>query len=558
MVPCGCNVLGMGGEKARPMWSVVVLLLFVGQIQAICPARCKCNEDSLRVSCASGSLEVVPIQLNPEVRHIDLADNRISNVLFTFNFYSNLVSLDLSGNKIQSLGSMNFESQRNLKHLNLSGNEIETLWKDSLKGLCALAELDLSLNRLEKISVHAFRDLHSLEVLKLNGNQIVYLEESLFKSSTMLRVLLLENNQLLEIPTGAISDATNLNKLSLTNNLIVTVAEGEIPNLPLLESLQLNNNLIRDIHAGALSGLTSLEFLDLSDNNFTAVPTVSLAKLSNLTKLKFSGNFINYIPPVAFKGLFQLRFLRLDRLEFLSRIDPRAFVDNINLEKIWLDDNIAVETLPGRLFYGNPRITHISIRNNQLATLDASHFPLDQLKWLKLGRNPLECNCSLLWLWRLEQEQKARSNENETAISEELFVDIDEISCAGPEPLDGVLLADATESQVGCSLGWIAALSAVALTCFMLAIAVILLYCGPLKKHVKRNESPPSEAAQCPNGPALTLTYEDPRADKYIIGPPLIHEYRTLAPWDPYSKDCSDVYRQFDSAPKARPHIVYV
>lgn len=54
----------------------------------------------------------------------------------------------------------------------------------------------------------------------------------------------------------------------------------------------------------------------------------------------------------------------------------------------------------------------ISIRRNNLYTLDAAHFPLDRLHQLHLANNPLVCNCSLLWLWRLTNGQ---INENTDA-----------------------------------------------------------------------------------------------------------------------------------------------
>lgn len=54
----------------------------------------------------------------------------------------------------------------------------------------------------------------------------------------------------------------------------------------------------------------------------------------------------------------------------------------------------------------------ISIRSNNLHTLDAAHFPLDRLHRLHLANNPLVCNCSLLWLWRLTNGQ---INENTDA-----------------------------------------------------------------------------------------------------------------------------------------------
>ncbi|RZC38339.1 LRR 8 domain containing protein [Asbolus verrucosus] len=441
----------MGGEKTRPMWwqtlPTMLVLATIGSASdgALCPARCRCNDETLSASCGSAALEVVPIQLNPEVRHIDLSSNKITHVHFTFNFYDNLITLDLSSNKIKTLGSTNFESQRNLKHLNLSRNEIEKIFKDSLKGLRAVTTLDLSYNRLEELNWETFRELHSLQILKLSENRLVYLEEGLFK---------------------------------------------------------------------------------------------------------------------------------LDRQELLQRIDTRAFVDNINLEKVWLDDNIAVDRLPTRLFHGNPRVTYLSVRNNRLTNIEVTHFPLDQLRVLKLAGNPLQCNCSLSWLWHLIQEQKLKRLGEITNVtadddgSGDLVVDLEDIRCAGPEPLTDVLLVDATESQVDCSGSWIAAVSATLTALFIVVIVGGLLYWGPIRRARAKEKELSAVESRCRNKTSGACSngrsepFENIRTDKCMIAPPLIHhDYRTLPSWDPYSADCAstmNIYEHLDLNNKTRPHIVYV
>lgn len=96
-------------------------------------------------------------------------------------------------------------------------------------------------------------------------------------------------------------------------------------------------------------------------------------------------------------------------LLFFEYFICRAFVDNTFLQIITMDDNIHFSDLPLKLFHGNPNLLEISMRRNNLHTLDAAHFPLDRLHRLYLANNPLVCNCSLLWLWRLTNGQ---INEN--------------------------------------------------------------------------------------------------------------------------------------------------
>lgn len=589
----GAGAIGVGVGAGYHMTALVPLLVLLTTIcratSAMCPTRCQCNDDELRASCTAAGLQVVPIQLNPELRHINLSHNKINNLHFTLEIYANLLTLDVSNNRIQKLGSMNFISQTHMISLNLSHNEIENLDKDAFKGMKALKVLDISSNHLEDISKNAFNDLNFLEELLLNDNRLVSFEPELFKHQSTLRTLQLDDNQLLEIPADNLVYTPNLESLSMSRNLVEYVEEGSLPVLNSLRYLALDTNVISEIHGSAFDSFTALEGLNLADNNFTSVPTTQLSKLSNLLELHLSGNFFPSIPPVAFRGLFKLRHLHLNGIETLARIDVRAFVDNINLETVSMNDNLGLNTIPTRLFHGNPRVTHISMRNNMFETIEASHFPLDQLVSLEIAENPLQCNCSLMWLWKLVTEQRnllstrKSSIENDTNFIDgemhagsnvEMTLDIDGIRCAGPEKLSGTLLLDAPESDIRCSLNWMAVATGSGTAMFVVAVVFIgLLYSGALRKCVDRPTSKsymrrghPSHDSSSPyQSEAAATSGRQLERDKceHIISPPLLSEYQTLPTWESFagSKDI-DLYRQFgyhtNAAHPSRPHVVYV
>ncbi|KAJ8942272.1 hypothetical protein NQ314_010105 [Rhamnusium bicolor] len=570
----------MEDDKIQFMcWRAILTMLVLAMICSsgngtICPAPCQCQNDILRTLCASASLEFVPIQLNPELHELDLSNNRIVHIHFSFPFYEKLVTLNLSNNRIKSIGNSNFNSQKNLTHLDLSNNQIENLTKDSLKGLKALVHLDLSNNSLEEINSGAFRELHSLTVIKLCGNKLVHLEESLFRAVKNLRELYLNDNQFLEVPTAALSDTVQLQYLALSRNLILSVEDGDMANLPELNTLLLDSNVISELHPDGLSSLVTLDHLDLSDNNLTAVPTIPLDKLSSLTTLRLSGNFISHIPHVAFRGLFHLRILKIDCLETLEQIDSRAFIDNINLEEVHMDYNVRIEKLPTRLFHGNPKVKFISVRYNNLQTLEAIHFPVDQLHELRVGGNPLNCNCSLGWLWHLIQKYKSNPLKlNETVHVEnkktkintsDLILDIGDITCVGPEGLSSQLLADATRSQLDCSVGWMAAISVTLTLIFSLLVIGGVVYCAP-KHRSRTNKKELSEIEETlrRNMPSShsrkNEPYEPSQIEKYVISSPSMidKEYRSLPPWDPYGASSVNMYEQLNEN-GVRPHIVYV
>lgn len=553
----------------------MILLAMIGSTSdgVICPAACRCENDVLKTSCASASLEFVPIQLNPELQELDLSHNKIVQIHFSFHFYERLVALNLSFNKIKSLGSSNFNLQKNLTLLNLSSNLIGTISKDSLKGLKALTHLDLSNNALEEINPVAFRELHSLISLKLCGNRLGHLEESLFRTSRNLKELLLNDNQFLEVPTIALVDTVHLMHLSLSRNLILSISEGDFPNLPELHTLLLDNNVITDIDPTALSTLPLLDHLDLSDNNLTTVPSKPLAKLANLGSLKLSGNFIEHMLPVAFRGLFHLRILRIDRLEILKQVDIRAFVDNINLEKVYMDNNVRMENLPTRIFHGNPKIKFVSVRYNNFKTLEATNFPLDHLHELRLGGNPFQCNCSLSWLWYLIKEQKSKFPKmnhtiihSERKVASDFVIDDQDIICDGPEELTNVPLSAASQSQIECSMNWISALSVAITLALIIGVIGGVVYWAPKMKSRNSKTSLPAESTIVKNMsppilPRKSEMYNHPPhlPDRYVFQQPkmLQEEYHFLPTWDAYCSSGVNIYEQLNDNVD-RPHIVYV
>ncbi|XP_030375603.1 leucine-rich repeat and immunoglobulin-like domain-containing nogo receptor-interacting protein 4 [Scaptodrosophila lebanonensis] len=380
----------------------LVLLLPSGTI-AFCPSKCQClgGDANSRALCVDAALEDVPIQLNPETKYINLTLNRIRNLEFTLPFYMKLEVLDLSQNIIETLGSKNFEYQTELRTLNLSRNMVSALHKHAFKGLSNLQLLDLSYNRIETVHPTALGDLAALVELDLTNNNIVSLEDNCFKGMLTLEVLVFRNNRLLDVPASNLWHLHALKSLDMSDNLVEFVRNDSFEGLKELLALSMRGNVMSELDLSAFEGLISLKHLDLADNNLTMVPTQQLSKLSNLTYLNLSGNRFAQLPAVAFLNLFHLRELHLSRLDYLQRIDSRAFVDNTHLQTLQLNYNPQLSDIPMRLFQGNPNILEVYMQSNSLRTLYSAQFPVDQLQKLYLGDNPLQCNCSLLWLWRL-------------------------------------------------------------------------------------------------------------------------------------------------------------
>ncbi|KAF9798140.1 hypothetical protein SFRURICE_016530 [Spodoptera frugiperda] len=575
----------MGSCVAKWRWWVVVVAWAWGAAaRTLCPARCACDDALRAASCANASLEIVPIQLNPEATHINLTHNAIDNLLYTFGFYTQLTVLDISYNRIVDLGSRNFENNMEMTHLNLSHNFLKRLDKDTFIGLKSLVDLNLANNEISNIHVQTFKDLTALERLDLSNNKLVKFEPDTFKPLMSLKIISLKNNSILDIPSNNLAFIMHLEVLDLSENLIEQVPKHGIPYLQELKHLDLNNNLIESVDQLGFHNLPSLRHLDLSDNNMTSIPTSALSKLSNLSHLYLSGNFFQNVTALSFQSLFHLKHLHLSRLYELERIDSRAFVDNINLQKIWMNENVKVGEVPPRLFHGNPKLTHIYMKNNALVALEASHFPIDRLQELEIAGNPFACNCSLLWLWKLgrESEISSRKSGNTSSI---LKIDYEDVKCAAPAHLKGVLFVQIPESEFGCSSGWvIVAVVVLTVSIVISVVGGVLYFMGPLKKckgdkskQVMTSVMMNGDVSKLGNGLGYSTRSREQDAkrdvDRYLmIGSSVSNNFHSLnPPWhsvdkNPYYQEDSEehIYQQFayETIPHHRtpekPHIVYV
>ncbi|XP_031844530.1 uncharacterized protein LOC116432175 isoform X2 [Nomia melanderi] len=456
----------------------------------LCPTQCRCDDDSLRASCAYAGLEVVPIQLNPDIKHLDLSNNRVGNIHLTFGFYCNLETLDLTSNNIHTLGSDNFVFQKNLLTLNVSNNAIRALAKNSLQGMDSLRVLNLASNNISDMDELAFKSTSELEVLDLSDNSITSLPEGLLKNLHRIRTLILNENSLLEIPTRNLALAPSLENLDLSDNLIQELNRDSLPSLPSLVSLDLANNVIRNIADDAFDRLPDLLRLDLSGNNLTSVPTAALARLNVLSHLVLSRNPLGVLDAAGFRNLYELRVLELNDCA-IAAVHARAFADNVNLERISMDGNRGLKELPARVLYGARYLKWVSLRRCSLSTLQPTQFPVDGLSSLRVGGNPLVCNCSVHWLWNVIRAEERRNESR-------LELDTNDIVCADEE-FSGKPLIALSEGSLRCRLSPLY-LSLSAAGC-LAATATILA----LIAHLTRSKRKKRLAYAAPNRPEFLV-----------------------------------------------------
>ncbi len=93
-----------------------------------------------------------------------------------FNRLTNLVELDVGGNRLREIPTEAWKKSESLMRLHLSDNPIKLIRRGAFRQLGQLSLLGLSRCRLETIEEGAFDGLEALKELRLDGNRLNYLQ----------------------------------------------------------------------------------------------------------------------------------------------------------------------------------------------------------------------------------------------------------------------------------------------------------------------------------------------------------------------------------------------
>ncbi|XP_067875083.1 trophoblast glycoprotein [Heterodontus francisci] len=259
---CGCRLLqtlrrsdGVGGASLLPTLALALLLASacVRTSSASCPSSCECSEPAKTVKCVNRELSSIPSGIPASVRNLFITGNNLS-MLASGAFgqsLQQLLSLSLSGNRIEALGPLVFASMPKLQQLDLSNNRLSSLHP------AAFGSQPISLREL------------NLSRALLNGSVVEQLSELLQSGSlTNLLQLQLAENDLFYLPTRTFSRLPSLRHLDLRNNSIVDM-KATFQKLN-LQSLDLSSNALKRLGNSTLSEFNTQPHisLKLQDNPF--------------------------------------------------------------------------------------------------------------------------------------------------------------------------------------------------------------------------------------------------------------------------------------------------
>lgn len=387
-----------------PTCCFIALLLIISttNVGAVgCPANCKCNGEVSVVECEGGKLDVLPIALNPALQRLDLRNNKIKSVDEAFQFYKDLLYVDLSNNHFVTIQPNSFIYQERLQELYLNKNKISAINNSTFDGLKSLAILNLRENFIEELPKGLFSNLPKLEELNIGKNRIKKIDPLAFDGLVSLRVLYIDDNMLSSVPTESFNVLGSLAELHIGLNAFSYLPNNAFKGLTTLSVLDLNNAGLSNISVNAFSGLNGLRNLNLVGNSLQRIPTTQLSHLKRLEELTIGQNEFTVISKDAFKGLVNLRKIDITGAKNLATIEKDAFSENLNLETIILASNKKLEHVEDGALVGLPNLKHLILRGNSFKSFSEGMASWSELRTLEVTDHHIKCDCSLLWLGNL-------------------------------------------------------------------------------------------------------------------------------------------------------------
>ena len=277
---------------------------------------------------------------NPQVRVLNLSDNRLGSLQPEIGQLTRLTTLCLAGNQLTFLPSELWQITR-LIILNLRYNQLSFL-PPEIGQLTQLITLSLTVNSLTSLPPE-IGQLTQLTKLKLGGNQLTSLPPEIVRLTnlttlslaynqltssppelwqlTQLTTLDLSGNYLTSLPPELVQ-LTNLTTLSLAYNQLTSLP-SEIGQLTHLTTLSLGSNQLTSLPS-EIGQLTHLTTLSLAYNQLTTLP-VAICNLRN-AKIYYSNNPITYLPPQV------ERFLQQQQVGQKLYSDPQS-VHNTDIQR---------------------------------------------------------------------------------------------------------------------------------------------------------------------------------------------------------------------------------
>ncbi|KAM9857628.1 vasorin a [Aulostomus maculatus] len=204
-----------------------------------------------------------------KLKNLDLSSNHITHI--SKDSFSGLVKLErlyLHANRIQSIHEEAFEGLEMLLELKLQGNQLTSLPSLNFHRLLLL---DLSSNKIQTLGPSDLQTPH-LEALKMASLGLTSVDDDLIASLGNLHDLDISLNQLVEIPQALKQDSLKgLIKLSLAANPLGELRKEDFQKLTGLQELDLSGLNLQGFPQGFFQTFPRLTQLTAAENPFNCL-----------------------------------------------------------------------------------------------------------------------------------------------------------------------------------------------------------------------------------------------------------------------------------------------
>ncbi|XP_038661564.1 toll-like receptor 3 isoform X1 [Scyliorhinus canicula] len=342
---------------------------------------------------------------------LDLSNNKLTTLQDNpFQWLHDLENLYLENNSISHINRKTFAGLENLKCLNLKKGlreqgslpDAESLIDDySFQELKNLVQLNLEDNSIAGIRAHTFSGLMSLKYLSLYNCLVdlktVRNETFVSLAESPLVNLNLTKTKISKLQQGAFSWFKKLKKLDIGLNSIAQALTGEeFRGLNEVEEIYLSYNSKLILTSSSFVHVASMKVLMLSKSNIVSLnfQPSPFDPLQNLTVLDLSNNNLANLDKDVFRELRQLQVLKLQHNN-LARLwksinpgGPVLYLNNMmELQMLDLQSN-GLDELPEKAFQGLYKLSVLDLSSNNLNVLPGVVFnDLRSLKLLHMQKN---------------------------------------------------------------------------------------------------------------------------------------------------------------------------
>lgn len=308
----------------------------------------------------------------------------------SFKSASEVTSLDLSRNKITSLGSLIFDNLPKLQNLFLNKNLITTIKSTAFEGCSEnLLVVDLSDNFIKILSGDILDSLGKNGEIRFNlsNNQITSIEASSTLATRKFHTLDLSNNGLTTFQGDLSFENISIISLDVSNNNLTLIKIDDI------ESIDISGNeFLKTLPIKNFTKLKKFAMKNVKPDNFT----IALLRNASLLQVLDLSNF--YIGPLKvddFSEMTSLKELYLKQTG-ISQLTYGTFSHQKNLSVLDISDN-ALESLDLHILSGLLELTLLDISGNNITKLDRyEHLRASFPKLETIGLDSNNWNCTNL------------------------------------------------------------------------------------------------------------------------------------------------------------------